>query len=120
MIVPPRREQPTATIGSDRDSGLVQLFAIPKLAGDLAMRLIESLAIIRIRATAHLLASSEFHLSKPIRIGECLSRHADDVCVVTLQNLFGLIERSNTASRNDRRRESRIIHREFNLRDQWD
>jgi len=83
------------------------------------MRLIESLAIIRVRATAHLLASSEFYFSKPVRIGERLSRHADDVRVALAQNLFGLIERSNTASRNDRRPASRIINREFNLRDQW-
>src|SRR5437867_13038133 len=76
---PPRRQQSPPSVACHRDSRLVQFLSIPKLASDLSMRLIESFAIVCVRAASNSIASAEFHFSKPIRIGERLPRHANDV-----------------------------------------
>src|SRR6185436_5113060 len=49
-LLPDRRDQPALAVGRHRDSRLVELDAIPQLAGDLLVLLVERLAVVRVLA----------------------------------------------------------------------
>src|SRR5687767_5137609 len=89
LTVPIRRQQTPAPICRQSDRRLVEFLPIPKLARDLPVRLVERFTVIRVGAATHFLTATESHFSKPVRIGERLARHANDVRVVVSQNLFG-------------------------------
>src|ERR1041385_518372 len=114
----PGRRQPTPAILGHCDIRLVKVLSIPKLARDLAVRLVERFAVIRISAAPHFSATAEFHFAKPVRIGERLPRHADDVRIVALENRFSLIERGDAARRDEWRLEARRVYGAFDLRHQ--
>ena len=62
-----------------RNAGLVERFAVPELARDLLVHLVEPLAVVGEAAAADLAAAAEAHLQEPVGIGQRLARRADDV-----------------------------------------
>jgi hypothetical protein len=80
---------------------LVKRQPVPKLAGDLFVRLIQRFAVVCVCAPSNLGAVSATHFLKPVRIGECLSRKRDNIGVPTLQYAFRLIKGRNAACSNE-------------------
>src|SRR5215467_7114097 len=101
-----RFQTPPALINS-RNSRFIEVNAIPQLARHRSMRLVQGLTVIRVSTTAHFITAAEFHFYKPIRIGERLACHADDVRVAVAQDLFSLFEGREPASRDYRSVEAR-------------
>ena len=82
------------------------------------MRLIERFAIIRVGATPHFFASSQFHFQEPVGIGKRLASETSDVGLALLQNRLGLLKSRNASGGYNRRRESCFVHGSLDLRDQ--
>src|SRR4030095_2942366 len=74
------------------------------------MCLIERFTVVRVSTTPHFIPTSQFHFHKPIRISQCLARHADDIREPQLQNLFRLLKGAYPTGRDDRGSESRIVY----------
>src|SRR2546430_17648611 len=100
-----RWQQTSPAIFGHGDVRLVEFFSIPELARDLAVGLIERFAVIGVSAAAYFFTPPEFHFAKPVRIGEGLARHSDNVGVTTSENRFGFIKRCDAARPDNRRRE---------------
>src|SRR5258708_12828650 len=83
------------------------------------MRLIQSFAVIRVSATANFSAATKFHFYKPVGIGECLARHANNIRVTAAKNLFGLFESSDAAGGDDWLRKSSGIDCTLGRAYQW-
>src|SRR5690242_5702474 len=98
-----RREQTSPAILGHAEVRLIEILSIPELACDLAVSLIERFAVIGVGTAAYFFAPPESHFAKPIRIGEGLARHSDNVSVTTSENRFGLIKCRDAAGRDDRR-----------------
>src|ERR1044072_2423814 len=98
-----RRQQTPPAVFGDDDIRLVEVLSVPELARDLAMGLIECFAVVGVGAAAYFCAAPESHFAKPIRIGERLARHSDDVGVTTSENRLGLIKCRDAAGGDNRR-----------------
>src|SRR5512132_2058523 len=94
---PPRRHEPPPSGGIELDVRLVEGFAIPQLAGDLLVLLIERLAVVGVFAAPHLGAAAELDLEEPIGVGQGRARHADDVGVSVREDGLGLLECADAA-----------------------
>src|SRR6185369_7852255 len=84
------------------------------------MRLVEGFAVVCVGTAAHLITTTESHLYKPIRIGERLARHANNVSLAQPQDLFSLLKCRYAARRHDRRRKSTLVYRLLDSRDERD
>src|ERR1700733_1305558 len=71
---PPRRNEPPLAVGREAHAGFAQCVSIPQLAGDLAVPLIERLAVIGVDAQAHFRAAASPNLREPVGIRERLAR----------------------------------------------
>src|SRR5688500_11618176 len=60
----PRRREPSAAVARESDVGRIEPHSIPQLARDLAMRLVQRLAVVRERAPPHLPAQAKAHLQE--------------------------------------------------------
>src|SRR5262245_31469307 len=67
---PARRDETPLTIARERDVGRVELDAIPQLAGDLLVLLVERLAVVRELAAPDLAAATLADLQPPVRLGQ--------------------------------------------------
>src|SRR5919205_240816 len=103
LFSPLRRQEAAAAVACERDAGLVEALAIPELAGDLLVRLVERLAVVGVVAAAHLGAPARQRLEEPVGVGQRLARGADDVRVAAPQKLLGQLERADAARGDDRR-----------------
>src|SRR5882724_6052791 len=115
---PLRWQKSSSSIARHANSSLIQFLPIPKFTSHLSVRLIQSFAVIRIRAAANFITPAELHFDEPIGIGQSLTRQSRNVGVSSLQNCFSLFEGSNAAGGDDWRRESGGVHRVFDFSDQ--
>ena len=90
---PLRRQQSPAAISRHRHFRLVEFLPIPQLARDLPVRLVQRFTVICVSAATDFFTATESYLSKPVRIGQRLARHADDVRVVVSQNRLRLVRK---------------------------
>src|SRR5829696_8933360 len=97
-LLPRRREEAAAAVGGERDAGLREPLAVPELAGDLLVRLVERFAVVGVGAAPHLRAAPLAGLEEPVGVRERLARGADDVGVAAPQNLLGQLEGPDAAS----------------------
>src|SRR6185312_16165365 len=72
-------DQSTLAVLRACDARIVETFADPQFTGDLAVALIESLAVVRVEAEPYFASAAALHLAKPVRIGERLPCEAHDV-----------------------------------------
>src|SRR5690349_10374512 len=107
---PPRRREPPLPPVRRRDAGLVEPLAIPELARDGPVPLIERLAVVGVDAAAHLAAAAEAQLQEPVGIGQRLPGGADEVGVAGREDRLGLRERADPARDDDRRAEAGLAH----------
>src|SRR5215217_1769377 len=84
------------------------------------MRLVQGFAVVCISTASHFITTAESHLHKPIRIGERLARHADDVSLAQPQDLFRLLKRRYAAGGNDWRAKAALVHGFLNRRNERD
>jgi hypothetical protein len=75
--VPKWRSESALAVQRKLYSRFVQCFAIPELARDLAMTLIECLAVVRVKTQANLVPATYANLAEPVRIRERLARETD-------------------------------------------
>jgi hypothetical protein len=97
--------QPALAVIALLQAWLVEPDAIPELAGDRLVHLVEPLAVIRERALPDLRALAGSHLQEPVGIGERLPRGRNDVRRTRLENAFRLREAVDAAGDHDRRGE---------------
>src|SRR5262245_36229599 len=109
--VPGRGDEAPLAIPRPGDARLVQRLAVPELAGDLVVLLVERLAVVRVFTHPHLGPAPEVDLPEPVRVGEALARKADDVGLSLREQRLGLVEPVDAAGDDHRRREARRPHR---------
>ena len=107
-IADSRRKQSAFAVGGEHDSGFIKMGSIPKLAGDLAMALVQRLAVIGVQAQTHTRAAAFANFQKPIRIRQCLAGESDYVRCTDVQRLFRLIKMMYAAGEHDGRVESSL------------
>ena len=95
-------EAPLAVAG-EADPGVVELHAIPELAGDLLVVLVERLAVVGELAAAHEVAVAQPDLAEPVGIGQRLARGGDEVGLALGQDRLGLLEGADATARHHRR-----------------
>src|ERR1043166_7915625 len=84
------------------------------------MRLVQRLAIVRVSTPAHFITASEPHLREPIRIGQRLPRHANNISLAQSQNLFRLLKRRDSACGHNGGRKSGLIDFTLDRRNERD
>jgi hypothetical protein len=90
--IPARWGEAALAVGGELGVGGIEIFAIPELAGDLTVSLVEGLAVVGIEAEANFVATAAGNFAEPIRVGERLPGEADDVGSAVGQDGFGLLE----------------------------
>src|SRR5262245_37103119 len=107
---PARRDQAALAVGGERDVGRVERVAIPELAGDLLVLLVEGFAVVGELAAPDLGAAAFADLGEPVRIGEALARRGDEVGLAAREQALGLREFADAAGRDHRRRQAGRAH----------
>src|SRR5262245_4621312 len=100
---PRRRAQAAAAVAreTDRVAGIER--AIPELARDLLVALVEPLAVVRELAAPHPVAVPEPDFPEPVGIGEGLAGGRHAVGLALFQNRLGLLEGRDAAAGHDGR-----------------
>src|SRR6185312_14061718 len=78
-IVPAGWREAALAVGGELCAGCIEVVPVPELAGDLAVSLVQGLAVVGIEAQADLVAAAMRDLAEPIGVGEGLACEADDV-----------------------------------------
>jgi hypothetical protein len=82
------------------DALFIKLFAIPKLARDLFVVLVETFAVVGVLAAANFFTSSESHFQKPVRVSDVLSGCTDDIRFPPVQNSLRFFKCADAAGRH--------------------
>src|SRR5213078_3219649 len=89
---PARGDQAALAVAGERDVGGVERVAVPQLAGDLLVLLVERLAVVGELAAPDLVAAALADLEEPVGIGQALARRRDQVGLAALEDRLGLRE----------------------------
>src|SRR3979409_1994910 len=84
-------------VAGERDVGGVELVAIPQLAGDLLVLLVERLAVVGELAAPDLVALALADLEEPVGVGQALARRGDQVGLTAREDGLGLRELADPA-----------------------
>src|SRR5581483_2337300 len=93
-------------VGGEFHAGGVEGFAVPELAGDLAVALVEGLAVVGVEAEADLIAVAAGDFPEPVGVGEGLAGKADNVGGDTREDGLRLLEIVDATGCNDWRGEA--------------
>src|SRR5919108_5265883 len=115
---PRRRRQAALAVGGQVHVGGVELHAIPELAGDLLVVLVEAFTVIGELAAPHEVAEAETNLAKPVGIRERLPGSGHEIGFTAREDALGLVERPDAAAGDDWRGEAGVAHRAADPRGQ--
>src|SRR5687768_14289913 len=108
---PGGRAEPAPPVGGERDGGIRAIeIAVPQLAGDLLVMLVQPLAVVRELASAHQMAVAEVNLAEPVGVREALAGGSHDVGLAALEDALRLLEGHDAAAGDDRCVETRFAH----------